>query len=290
MSHMSLRGVGGKLPVAGKGTFVFNFLDDKGKTQQLKVENAYYVPRLRLRLFSPQQWSLQGPTYRGGTHVRGEITRGNVTTLFFKGGTKTIPHDPGTGLPLMHSAPGYQEFAHYVTTMHLKTYEARLFPTPNTFEESLLEDSLFKDSELKILTKDFLTTETGHERELPQLEGETKSDRLLRWHYRLGHLPFSTIKNMAKHKLIDPTLAKVEPPMCAGCSYGQQSRCAWRTKPNKKLRRKKIKPAHFPGQTVSVDTMSSISVPGLVPQLRGTPTLRRYYYATVFVDHFSPPA
>ena len=92
---------------------------------------------------------------------------------------------------------------------------------------------------------------------------------------------------MAKHKLIDPTLAKIEPPMCAGCSYGQQSRRAWRTKPNKKLRKQQIKPAHSPGQTVSVDTMSSISVPGLVPQLRGTPSLRRYHYATVFVDHFS---
>ena len=54
VSHITLRGVGGKLPVAGKGTFIFNFLDDKGKQQQLKVENAYYVPRLRLRLFSPQ--------------------------------------------------------------------------------------------------------------------------------------------------------------------------------------------------------------------------------------------
>ena len=75
--------------------------------------------------------------------------------------------------------------------------------------------------------------------------------------------------------------------MCVGCSYGQQSRRAWRTKPNKKLQKQRIKPAHSPGQSVSVDTMSSISVPGLVAQLQGTPTLRRYHYATVFVDHFS---
>ena len=33
--------------------------------------------------------------------------------------------------------------------------------------------------------------------------------------------------------------------------------------------------------------MSSVSVPGLKAQLRGRPTLSRYHYATVFVDHFS---
>jgi len=34
--------------------------------------------------------------------------------------------------------------------------------------------------------------------------------------------------------------------------------------------------------------MSSTSVHGLKAQLRGKPTLARYNYATVFVDHFSP--
>ena len=40
---MTLRGVGGTLPVIRRGTFIFNFLDDHGKEQQLKVEDAYYV-------------------------------------------------------------------------------------------------------------------------------------------------------------------------------------------------------------------------------------------------------
>ena len=38
---------------------------------------------------------------------------------------------------------------------------------------------------------------------------------------------------------------------------------------------------------MSVDTMNSRSVAGLIGQLRGKPTLQRYYYATVFVDHKS---
>ena len=52
ISHVTLRGVGGTLPVVGRGTFVFNFLDDHGNEQQLKVEDAYYVPRLKLCLLA----------------------------------------------------------------------------------------------------------------------------------------------------------------------------------------------------------------------------------------------
>ena len=33
--------------------------------------------------------------------------------------------------------------------------------------------------------------------------------------------------------------------------------------------------------------MNSRSLPGLIAQLRGKPTLQRYNYATVFVDHYS---
>ena len=235
---MRLRGVGGTLPVSGKGTFAFNFLDDNGKTQQLKVENAYYVPRLKLRLFSPQQWSQQGPMYRDGTFVRGELTCGDTTKLFFKGGTKTIPQDTKTGLPLMHSAPGYNEFGHFVTSRHLSTCEARVLPTANEFEEMQVKDNIFKDIQLKDLSFNKVTTSS--QQQLQTLENATPKDRLLQWHYRLGHLPFSTLKNMAKQKIIDPTLAKVEPPMCTGCNYGQQSRRARRTKPNKKLRRRRL--------------------------------------------------
>ena len=69
VQHTTLCGVGGTLLVVGKGTFIFNFIDDCGREQQLKVEDAYYVPQLKLCLFSPQQWACQGPTYHDGTYV-----------------------------------------------------------------------------------------------------------------------------------------------------------------------------------------------------------------------------
>ena len=158
--------------------------------------------------------------------------------LFFRKGTKTIPHDPKTGLPLLHSSPRFNEFATYMTTMQLPTCEPRLLPTPSTFEEMISTNTRsifeYQDCEPKAISD---------QTELPTLAAETKQGKLIRWHYRLGHLPFLTLQNMAKHRLIDPSLAKIEPPMCAGCSYRQQSQCAWQTKPSKKLRHRHLKPS-----------------------------------------------
>jgi hypothetical protein len=48
----------------------------------------------------------------------------------------------------------------------------------------------------------------------------------------------------------------------------------------------KIATATAPGQIISVDQMQS-AVPGMVGQIKGTPTRQRYHHVTVFVDQFS---
>ena len=291
----TLQGVGGNLPVVGKGTMIFNFVDDEGETQQLQVRDAFYVPRLKMRLLSPQQWSKQGPTDRFGKPERGINTTGTATTLYFGKRRKTVTHDKNNNLPLLHSAPGFQEFAHFVTSQRLTSAAARIRPTPTTLQEFIptiqpFQDEIYKEME----PQQHKELDFGPEIEpgegtpnLRDISNERPSDRLLRWHYRLGHLPFKVIQNMAKQGLIEPKLAKIEPPLCPGCLYGKQTKRNWRHKPSKKLRRKGLKAAKRPGHTVSVDTMPSTSVPGLMPQLRGRPTTRRYKYATVFIDHYS---
>jgi len=47
-----------------------------------------------------------------------------------------------------------------------------------------------------------------------------------------------------------------------------------------------LKTVTKPGQCISVDQMEAAN-PGLIAQLKGTPTKDRYRYATIFVDHFS---
>ena len=57
---------------------------------------------------------------------------------------------------------------------------------------------------------------------LEHLPEKDKQTLLLRWHYRLGHLPFRTLINLAKQGLIDQWLATIiEPPLCPGCQYGK---------------------------------------------------------------------
>jgi hypothetical protein len=47
---------------------------------------------------------------------------------------------------------------------------------------------------------------------------------LMRWHYRLGHLSFSKLKQLALNGGIPRRLAKVKPPACAGCLFGAMTK------------------------------------------------------------------
>ena len=107
---------------------------------------------------------------------------------------------------------------------------------------------------------------------------------LLRWHYRLNHASWLRLKILALLGVIPRRLATVRPPPCAGCNFASLTKTPWRTKapPNAN----KIPAVSAPGDCVSVDQLES-PVPGLIAQLRGFLTRRRYNCATVFVDQFS---
>ena len=45
----------------------------------------------------------------------------------------------------------------------------------------------------------------------------TPSDKLLRWHYKLGHAPFKLLQQMAMQGVLPKRLATVIPPFCAAC-------------------------------------------------------------------------
>ena len=106
---------------------------------------------------------------------------------------------------------------------------------------------------------------------------------LLRVHHRLNHVPFAKLKVMAKQGLIPKRLQHVEAPACSACLYGKASRKPWRSKPKKD---KKVRVATKVGEIVSVDMLKS-PIPGLIAQMSGWITGKRYWYSTVFVDHYS---
>jgi hypothetical protein len=67
--------------------------------------------------------------------------------------------------------------------------------------------------------------------------------------------------------------------------FGKATRRPWRTKtPANAISH--VRQITKPGDCVSVDQLESTTL-GLIAQLKGRPTVRRYRTATIFVDHFS---
>ncbi len=106
------------------------------------------------------------------------------------------------------------------------------------------------------------------------LAGVDNQAKLMRWHYRLGHLSFAKLKQLALNGKIPQCLAKVKPPACVGCLFGTMTTSL------------EVFVATKAGQCVSVDQLVSTQV-GFIAQLKGAITRKRYMVATVFVDHYS---
>jgi hypothetical protein len=125
----------------------------------------------------------------------------------------------------------------------------------------------------------------------PQEEGEdtrlaaaNDQTKLMHWHYRLGHLPFVKLKQLALNGEISKKLTKVKPPKYAGCLFGAMTRISWRGRETKASQEVFI--TTKPGECISVDQMMSTEV-GFYVQMKGKLTKKWYRCATVFVDHYS---
>jgi hypothetical protein len=106
----------------------------------------------------------------------------------------------------------------------------------------------------------------------------------MQWHHRLGHLLFSKLKKLAIIGKIPKQLAKVKAPVRAGCLFGAMTKVPWRGKEGESDH--KVFVATKPGQIVSVNQMISMQV-GLIAQLKGGFTKKRFTAAMVFTDHYS---
>jgi hypothetical protein len=131
----------------------------------------------------------------------------------------------------------------------------------------------------------FDTLPTAAEDDDTQVAATKDHAKLMRWHYRLGHLLFPKLKQLALNGKIPNKLSKVKPPTCAGCLFGAMTKnpcCVKESKSSHEV----VFVATKPGETVSCDQMASTKV-GFFAQLKGTLTKKRYKCATIFVDHYS---
>jgi len=111
------------------------------------------------------------------------------------------------------------------------------------------------------------------------------SAELLRWHHRLGHISFKKLQLMSKTHILPKKLSTCKVPLCTSCLFGKATRRPWYSKTSKE---KPIMSYTItrPGQCISVDQLES-TTPGLIAQMKGKPTMKRYIAATVFIDHYS---
>jgi hypothetical protein len=306
-STTSVRGLGGSVAMLKVGTVKWSILDDNGTNTEFIIPNVYYNANAPCRLFSPQHVA-QELKRIDPDQALSSTTHFDRVVLSWDNGrkTKTIRLDPFSNVALTRSSPGYQQFAMYCEQIHgnddMVSYMAtdRVADPPdqiNEIEQSEApENPIHPDLPNNIIRQQFdnvpndSTNDDIDATATPQQIFDNETDvpqtdptsQLLAWHYRLGHLPFVKLQQMAARGDLPASLAKCTRPKCAACMFGKITRRPTADKPSKRSKPKE----EFPGSTVSIDHMLS-STPGLIGQMKGFLTRRRYIGACVFVDHFS---
>ena len=100
----------------------------------------------------------------------------------------------------------------------------------------------------------------------------------------MGHISPRRIRRMARVGTLPKRLLKCDTPVCTACMFGNGTRRSWIAK-HEKNQATPTKPL-MAGQCISVDQMIS-PTPGLVAQMIGKPTHKRYTCATVYVDQYT---
>ena len=304
-----VKGIKGHADATHRGTIKWYLEDDAGLVHVFHIQGAYLIPDAATRILSPQHLAQQANDHYPKEEGTGSLTTSKNITLFWsqRRFTKTVPLDPQTNVGLTTTAAGTHSFRAFCATLNEEeTKETNIFTTHVIPDEE--DDESFQprdpvtppeegdDETVASPEQSQDTPEKGPSTTLvdlgpvahviPEDEEPTSlnpHDELLRWHYRMGHLPFDQIKQLAQTGQLPKRLLTVKKPFCAACQYGKMTKRPWRVKGDNKHA---TKTATQPGQVVSVDQLESTS-PGLIAQLKGKLTQQRYKYATIFVDQFS---
>jgi len=130
---------------------------------------------------------------------------------------------------------------------------------------------------------------SGHHAHVSCLPTNTKPNlsnpqrQKLLWHERLNHRSMPTLNRLIRRGLlpVDPSVASCPDPICAACQFGKAHR-----KSHERTTNAIAGPCTAPGQGVSADQLEA-GCPGRIPTTKGLPTLKRYKYCNLWIDHYS---
>ena len=293
-TNLGVEGLTGTAKGNFEGTIEWRIEDDDGRKHTIRLPGSLYVPKANIRLLSPQHWSQIAKDNKPERRGTWSGTYDDCIEMWWdqRKYKRTVPLDPNsTNVGTISMAPGYTRYHAFAAEMGEPegdgydedlTYEPKVVTDDEdnewcteceTDEESdeMRTDPLRTEFDLNGPTNEpEAKVDIDEEEHIPQKD----SASLLWWHHRLGHLSPTKLRILAKMGI-----------MCTSCLYGKATRRPWRSKTRNSSRWKQ-EPLTKPGQCVSVDQLES-TTPGLIAQLRGIPTKKRYRGATVFVDQFS---
>ena len=304
-----VKGIKGHAKATHRGTIKWHLEDDNGLVHVMVINGAYLIPEACTRILSPQHLAKQAEDHYPKEEGTGALTTSKKIVLFWsqRRYSKTVPLDPKSNVGITTTASGARSFRAFHSTITApETRQTNIFTT-NVIPDDEDDDSFqpkdpietvmpdegtpepVSNETQKAMTPDQHTTLIDMEpvtQVIPEDQEPTSlnpQDELLRWHYRLGHLPFDRIKQLAHKGQLPKRLLSSTKPLCSAYQYGKLTKRPWRVKGDDKA---PSKTSTRPGQIVSVDQLES-NTPGLIAQLKGKLTQQRCKYATVFVDQYS---
>ena len=106
-----------------------------------------------------------------------------------------------------------------------------------------------------------VSDDTPHIIEDEEVQFKDSQQELLHWHHRLGHMPFTRLKEAAEVGIIPRRLRHVKAPKCTACMYAKATKKPWWTKapPTGQAG----PPVNASGEVVSFEQLES-STPGFI--------------------------
>ena len=200
----------GTLKILDIGTIQYKIMTDNNRLEMLTIENAYYLPALKTRLVSPQQWCVQfpGATYSGDS---------KSFSLHWKSFHKSVPYNSRNNLPILYTAPGLDNGISLYSAMtsdQLSTFSLNKHcvpihvqaPSQNTLAANnvTINCSSTHCGDCNFKLHAFNSIETG----MTKISSMTNDQKdFLDIHVKSGHLSFSTLMKHAKKGLIPSKFA-----------------------------------------------------------------------------------
>ena len=304
-SKRTIKGFGGtNINNIMTGTILWKWEDSDGRVHHFKIPNSYYVPRGEVKLLSPQHWAQtqikQGKSSPGGI---GCNTYHDRVTMYWGDGDYEIdiPINKKNNVATFRTASGYSKFGIFCEQAQID-YEKEC-KDPVICQPAEIEDKDHQ-GEYKYNLTEWASSKDPKSNKIFDLDNKTISSKrlvstddrisnedkllntsaeLLELHQKFGHISFDRLREMAKQGTINSKYAHCPVPSCSACMFAKARRKKWGDKPRGGYQRNLVS---RPGDCVSVDQLVS-PTPGLVAQMTGILTTKRYKYVTMFVDHAS---